>query len=254
LLRADALGVGHRIQNTLAACDSGEMMKACALAVFAAMLWGCATPTASWKGEVKWPDEHSARLVLLPMEAGAALAAAGAIREMIRTNPHPRLFRGCTSPEQGLDVVVFTDPTSGLYYVVLHPRFDRCGGPVGRVLDGWDAYAVTPQGEVVAKAPPPSGEAPGVAPIPVSPPTSTPEPPSPEQTLPPPAQTPTPADPPSSPGANPPVQTPPSEFAPATPPPAGHEGRDGVDPGAGHQGVRGDDRGEPFGDSGKRTK
>ena len=166
-------------------------MKACVLVMVTAVLSGCAVPAASWKGQVEWPDEHSAKLVVSPMEAGAALAAAGAIREMVRTNPHPRLFRGCSSPEQGLDVVVFTGPTSGLYYVVIHPRFDRCGGPVGRVLDGWDAYAVTPQGEVVAKAPPPAAE-----------------------------QTPTPVAPPPSPGAETSIPTPPPVLAPAVSPPA----------------------------------
>ena len=160
-------------------------MKACAITLLAALTAGCMARTTTWKGELKWPDEHSAKLVTQPMEAGAALAAAGAIREMIRTNPHPRLFQGCSSPEQGLDVVVFTGPTPGLYYVVVHPRFDRCGGPVGRVLDGWDAYAVTPQGEVVAEAPPEAGDAPMVVPSHPSPHLPEPEPSSPEQPSPP---------------------------------------------------------------------
>lgn len=187
-------------------------MKACALAVFAAVLSGCVLPTASWRGEVAWPDEHSARIVGSPMEAGAALAAAGAIRELIRTNPYPHLFDGCSSPEQGLDVVVFTGPTPGLYYVVVHPRFDRCGGPVGRVLDGWDAYAVTPQGEVVAKAPPPAGEAP------MNPPPQQAE--SPQA---PPSPAPEPATSPGSPGVEPPSSSEPApEAAPVSPvrPPA----------------------------------
>lgn len=84
------------------------------------------------------------------MEAGAALAAAAAVREMVKNNPFPRLFDGCSSPEQGLNAAVFKHPASGLYFVVLHQRFDRCGGPSGRVLDWWYEYAVTPQGEVVA--------------------------------------------------------------------------------------------------------
>lgn len=122
----------------------------------AAMLSACATPASSWKGEVEWPDERSAKLVAPSMEAGAALAAAGAIREMVKHNlaADPGLFRGCSSPEQGLDVSVFTGPTAGLYFVTVNQRFDRCGGPSGRVLDGWYAYAVTPQGEVIARAPP----------------------------------------------------------------------------------------------------
>jgi hypothetical protein len=195
-------------------------MKACALVVLAAVIPGCAWRSPSWKGEVAWPDEHSARLVASPMEAGAALAAAGAIREVVRTNPHPHLFRGCSSPEQGLDVVVFTGPTSGLYYVVVHPRFDRCGGPIGRVLDGWDAYAVTPQGEVVAKAPPPAGETPVVAPAPLSQPTSEPKQTSAEQPLPPHELTPAPAPPTRDSGTESPAPMPSPESVPAAPPPA----------------------------------
>ncbi|RKG93746.1 hypothetical protein D7V88_01140 [Corallococcus terminator] len=134
------------------------MIKALTLAGWAALLHGCAAPAVVWKGEVTWPDEHSARTVAESMEAGAALAAAGAIREVVRTNPFPDLFAGCSSPEQGLDVSVFTGPTSDLYFVVVDQRFHRCGGPSGRVLDWWEVYAVTPQGVVVAKAPTPAGE------------------------------------------------------------------------------------------------
>jgi hypothetical protein len=152
------------------------MLKVCVFAVLAAMLWGCAMPTAARKGPVEWPDEASTPLVVPSVEAGAALAAAAAIREMVRTNTDPRLFRGCSSPEQGLNVAVFKDPTSGLYYVVLSQHFNRCGGPRVRVLDGWYEYAVTPQGEVVAEAPPMAGEY-------VAPPRSNA--PSPEQTAPP---------------------------------------------------------------------
>ncbi len=192
------------------------MLKGCVFAVLTAVLWGCTLPTSAWKGKVEWPDEHSARLVAPPMEAGAALAAAAAIREMVRTNTDPRLFRGCSSPEQGLDVVVFTGPTKGLYYVVLHQRFHRCGGPSGRVLDGWYEYAVTPQGEVVAEAPPMAGEY--VVP---SPPSPTP----PEQTPSPVAPTPetkadTPASTPPAPASSPvPEAPPPAEPGPASPPP-----------------------------------
>ena len=188
------------------------MIKVCALAALAAMLPGCVRPAASWKGTVKWPeteqDEQSVKTIIPATEAAAALAAAAAIREMVRTNPFPRLFQGCSSPEQGLDVAVFTGPTPGLYYVVLGQRFDRCGGPSGRVLDGNYAYAVTPQGEVVEEAPPPRGE-----PLVASPPQ--PNPPSPEPT-------PSPAVPTPDTGTGTPSPTPPPAGspppAPASPP------------------------------------
>jgi hypothetical protein len=74
------------------------MIKACALAGLAVMLFGCATPVSAWK--VEWPDDASTPQVVPAVEAGAALAAAAAIREMIRENPFPNLFQGCSSPEQ----------------------------------------------------------------------------------------------------------------------------------------------------------
>lgn len=131
------------------------MIKAYALAGLAAVLPGCVVPSAARRGQVEWPDDDSSRNIVPFMEAGAALAAAAAIREMIKTNPHPHLFQGCASPEQGLEVAVYNGPTAGLYYVMLEERFERCGGPRYRVLDWWHVYAVTPQGEIVAEAPPP---------------------------------------------------------------------------------------------------
>jgi hypothetical protein len=197
------------------------MLKAYTLAVLAAVLWGCATPATAWKGKVEWPDDYSGKNIVPFMEAGAALAAAGAIREMVKQNlaMDPDLFWGCASPEQGLDVAVYRGPTPGLYYVLVDQRFDRCGGPRGRVLDGWYEYAVTPQGEVVAEAPPPPAEDDFFSPAPPSSPPAQPE------------QTPPPAAPPSSPGADAPAPPPspapapaptpaaPPEHSPASPPP-----------------------------------
>lgn len=191
------------------------MLKLCVFAVLTAVLWGCAVPATAWKGEVEWPDEHSAQLVAPPMEAGAALAAAAAVREMVRTNKDPRLFRGCSSPEQGLDVVVFTGPTKGLYYVVLHQRFHRCGGPSGRVLDWWYEYAVTAQGEVVAEAPPMAGDYATPRHSNTPPPEETPPPaaPSPERDADGPSSTPLPVEPS-------PTSSLPAPPVPGTPEPA----------------------------------
>jgi pyruvate/2-oxoglutarate dehydrogenase complex dihydrolipoamide acyltransferase (E2) component len=188
------------------------MGKALTLAGLVAVLQGCAAPAAAWKGEVTWPDEHSARAVVEPIEAGAALAAAGAIREVVRTNPFPNLFAGCSSPEQGLDVSVFAGPTPGLYFVVVDQRFHRCGGPSGRVLDWWEVYAVTSQGEVVARAP--AGEDPSASPPPV------PAAPSPNTEAAPPALAPPPASPPPPTPEAPTPSVPPSPADPAPVPPA----------------------------------
>ncbi|MFP2909746.1 hypothetical protein ACLESD_32805 [Pyxidicoccus sp. 3LFB2] len=130
------------------------MLKVWLHTVLAAMLAGCTAPSATWRGQVEWPDTATRTNIVPFAEAGAAIAAAAAIREMVKENPYPDLFSGCASPEQGLDVAVFTGPTPGVYYVLVDQRFDRCGGPSVRVLDGWYEYAVTPQGQVIGKAPP----------------------------------------------------------------------------------------------------
>src|SRR6218665_1042226 len=149
------------------------MFKAHALAMLAVMLGGCAIPGSAWKGQVEWPDDDSRKSLGPFTEAEAAIAAAAAVGEMVKTNPYPDLFSGCSTPARGLDVAVFTGPTPGLYYVLVDQRFDRCGGPAVRVLDGWYEYAVTAQGEVVGKAPPPPADA--AFDVPVGPPPSPPE-------------------------------------------------------------------------------
>ena len=197
------------------------MIKVFVLLEFVVVLSGCAGPATAWKGQVDWPQEgdSSVKTIVPPTEAGAALAATAAIREMVRTNKDPGLFWGCSSPEQGLDVAVFTGPTPGLYYVALGQRFDRCGGPRGRVLDWWYVYAVTPQGEVVAEAPFPPGEPPnGPLPQPPTPPESKPTPAAPSSgTEPSPSPSSAPL-PPSSPPASPPAA--PVSPSPAPAPPA----------------------------------
>jgi hypothetical protein len=203
------------------------MIKVCAPAVLVAMLQGCTAPAASWKGEVKWPeseqDEQSVKTIVPLTEAGAALAAAAAIREMVRTNTDPGLFWGCSSPEQGLDVAVFTGPTPGLYYVVVDEHFNRCGGPRGRVLDWHYVYAVTPQGEVVAEAPvPPAGPPSAPSPSPPSPEsTSSPAVPLPDTGTGTPASAPPPAaSPPPAPAPTPAAVPSPASPPPTPPPPA----------------------------------
>jgi hypothetical protein len=160
------------------------MAKAFTLVVLATMVGSCIARGRAWKEPVQWPDHYSDKNVVPFMEAGAALAAAAAVREMVRTNPFPRLFAGCSSPEQGLDVAVYRGPTAGLFYVLVDQRFDRCGGPRVRVLDGWYEYAVTPQGEIVAEGPPSAGEETSLPPddhppAPSEPPPVTPSPPVP---------------------------------------------------------------------------
>lgn len=187
------------------------MLKVCTLSLLATLLGGCIPRATAWKGAVEWPAEGEAELVAPSVEAGTALAAAAAVREMVKRNPYPDLFWGCSSPEQGLNVAVFKYPKTGLYYVVVHQHFDRCGGPRVRVLDGWYAYAVTAQGEVVAEAPLTASEA-----LPASTPTPASEP----GQVPPPATPPTEADvdKPASPASPNPSSVPPPEVVPpATP-------------------------------------
>ncbi|QSQ12319.1 hypothetical protein [Myxococcus landrumensis] len=100
------------------------MFKAVSRVGIVAVLHGCTAPSAAWEGVVHWPDETASKRLVEPLEAGAALAAAGAIREVVSSTRVPNLFAGCSSPEQGLDVSVFSDQTPGLYFVVVEQRFD----------------------------------------------------------------------------------------------------------------------------------
>lgn len=196
------------------------------LMLLATVQGGCAFPWATRKAAVEWPDPDSTPLVGAPMEAGAALAAAAAVREMVkeRLAADPRLFRGCSSPEQGLDVAIFKDPKTGLYYVVLDERFDRCGGPgYVRTLDGWYEYAVTAQGEVLGKAPamglgPPTFRPSSPAPSEPTPPPAAP-PPATDAGTPASAPSPTPTPPPSQPEAGAPAPAPALPMAPPVAPP-----------------------------------
>jgi hypothetical protein len=192
------------------------MLKACALAGLAVVLPGCVTPATAWKGNVEWLDDYSGKNIVPFMEAGAALAAAAAIRELVSQSlaADPGLFWGCSSPEQGLDVAVYKGPTPGLYYVMVEEHFDRCSGPRYRVLDWWHVYAVTPQGVVVGEAPPPPADDDFFSPAPPSGPPAQPE------------QAPPPAAEHPGPGADTPPMPPPSTApapaptAPEAPPPA----------------------------------
>ncbi|WP_434383290.1 hypothetical protein [Melittangium boletus] len=161
------------------------------LVALVAMQGGCILWRPAPQRQVVWPDERTASLVGSPMEAGAVIAAAAAVREMVARNDSERLFHGCSSPQKGLDVAVFKQAESDLYFVVLHQRFDRCGGPRSRVLDGWYEYAVTETGEVVAEAPPEAVEdaasvAPDSVPAAAEPRPEAPSPPPPVDAPPPP--------------------------------------------------------------------
>jgi hypothetical protein len=182
------------------------MRKTCALAILAGILGGCFLPDATRRREIEWPAPDQTPLVMPSVEAGAAIAAAAAVREMIKRNPFPDLFWGCSSPEQGLNVATFKDPKTGLYFVVVQQRFNRCGGPSGRVLDGWYEYAVTPQGEVLAEAPLPSA--------------ADFDSPAPEDPRPHPEKTPSSA-PPAPDSSVPPLPTPPLPSPPPQPPSGG---------------------------------
>jgi len=186
------------------------MRRTCALAILAGILGGCFLPDAARRREIEWPAPDQTPLVMPSVEAGAAIAAAAAVREMIKRNPFPDLFWGCSSPEQGLNVATFKDSKTGLYFVVVQQRFNRCGGPSGRVLDGWYEYAVTPQGEVLAEAPPPSA-ADFSSPAPVNPP---PHPEKPSSS----GQAPAPDAPPATPSTAPPEPTAPPAPGSSVPP------------------------------------
>lgn len=59
------------------------MLNAYALAVLAAVLPGCTTPAATWKGTVEWPNDDASKNIAPFLEAGAALAVAAAIHGVV---------------------------------------------------------------------------------------------------------------------------------------------------------------------------
>jgi hypothetical protein len=103
---------------------------------------------------VRWPTpEELAKLqpVASDINGEAALAAAAAIRETARIWSSQGLFEGCPTPAAGLGARVYA--WKGHYYVSITQRFDRCGGKRFRMLDWWEVFAVSPEGQVVARQP-----------------------------------------------------------------------------------------------------
>src|SRR6218665_489427 len=184
--------------------EENAMRKTVTLALCTVGLGGCALfrpplPPAP----DPWPAPDATTLVLPGSDAGAVIAAAAALQEFIRTHPDPYLYRGCTHPAQGLDVAVFLEPASRLYFVTLAQRFDRCGGPSGRMLGSLPECAVPALGEVLGESPPPAGEADDP-----HTPTETPTPQPITPAAPRPAGE---ADGPDAPAATPPARTPPPD-------------------------------------------
>ncbi|WNG34696.1 hypothetical protein F0U61_14355 [Archangium violaceum] len=107
---------------------------------------------------VQWPrPEELAELKPVASEADgefngeAALAAAAALRETARLWSGQGLFEGCPTPAAGLGATVYA--WKGYYYVNIIQRFERCGGKRFRMLDWWEAFAVSPEGHVIARQP-----------------------------------------------------------------------------------------------------
>jgi hypothetical protein len=138
------------------------MRLSCAMLVVAMSSVGCGVlaPLLGIRESptVQWPTpEELAKLQPVASDANgeingeAALAAAAAIRETARVWSGQGLFEGCPTPAAGLGARVYV--WKGHYYVSITQRFDRCGGKRFRMLDWWEVFAVSPEGQVMARQP-----------------------------------------------------------------------------------------------------
>ncbi|MDC0707684.1 hypothetical protein POL68_04315 [Stigmatella sp. ncwal1] len=133
----------------------------CAMLVVALSSTGCAVFAPLFgktEPSVEWPTpEELAALqpvssdVKEEINGQAVLAAAAAIQETNRLWSRQGLFDGCPAPALGLGAVVYA--WKGYYYVNVTQRFDRCGGKRFRMLDWWEFFAVSPEGELIARQP-----------------------------------------------------------------------------------------------------
>lgn len=137
------------------------MRLTCAILAVAMSSTGCSVLAPflrSREPAVQWPTpEELAKLQPVASEVNgeingeAALVAAAAIRETARLWSGQGLFEGCPTPAAGLSATVYA--WKGHYYVSIAQRFERCGGKRFRMLDWWEAFAVSPEGQVLARQP-----------------------------------------------------------------------------------------------------
>jgi len=137
------------------------MRRTCVMMLVAMNSMGCAVIAPLFgikKPAVEWPtDEELAALQPVSSDVNgelngqAALAAAAAIQETTRLWSGQGLFEGCPTPALGLGAVVYA--WKDYYYVNVTQRFDRCGSKRFRMLDWWEAFAVSPEGRLMARQP-----------------------------------------------------------------------------------------------------
>ena len=102
---------------------------------------------------IEWPADDTPATVS-DFNASGIIAARAALEKVLDdTKDIPELYYGCSRPEDGLGVRLWDMRT---YWVVdVSQHFNRCKGhtSVGRVLDWSEIYAVSPDGQVLARMP-----------------------------------------------------------------------------------------------------
>jgi hypothetical protein len=134
------------------------MRLACSVLVAALCCSGCGMISRLWprpaQPPIQWPtSEELAGLqpVTGEFSGEVAVVAAAAIQQCIRDWKAQGLFEGCPTPATGLGVTVYQ--WKGTYYVSISERFDRCGRSRSGMLDWWEVFAVSPEGEVLGRDP-----------------------------------------------------------------------------------------------------
>lgn len=134
------------------------MRLACAVLAVAVCCTGCGALSrwAFWESRpaIQWPTpEELTGLQPVTGELGGevAVVAAAAIQRTVRDWKAQGLFEGCPTPAAGLGATVYL--WKGTYYVSISERFDRCGRARSGMLDWWEVFAVSPEGDVLGRHP-----------------------------------------------------------------------------------------------------
>jgi hypothetical protein len=99
---------------------------------------------------IEWPEELRP---LATLDGPAVVAANAALQHLLASFPKESA-RSCSHSARAMEVVV--GEHAGLYLVQIHQRVEKCGrfAPgFNLTLDGFELYAVSPDGKVLARYP-----------------------------------------------------------------------------------------------------
>ena len=128
----------------------------CAILAISMSCTGCGVFSRLFHKEtnIQWPTPEELtklRPITGELSGEVAVVAAAAIKQTLRDWKAQGLFAGCPTPAAGLGATVYM--WKGTYYVSISERFDRCGRARSGMLDWWEVFAVSPEGDVLARHP-----------------------------------------------------------------------------------------------------